>query len=326
MLHLDPNTEATLLLCGRFVQDGAVAPLDQRDYNRLASWLEAHEMRPGDLLDVPDLDTPDLPIPAARLTALLARGAGLALAVEGWESKGLWVLGRDDELYPPRLRRLGAHTPPLIYGAGRQDLLWQDLPALAIVGSRDVDEPALEIVRRIARACAYSGATVVSGGARGVDSEAMGAAVDAEGVAIGVLADSLARAAVSGRYRGALMQGSLVLLSPYDPAAGFNVGNAMGRNKHVYALGNAALVVWTAYGSGGTWAGAVEALKRRYTPVYVWLEGDVPEGNHRLLDEGAEPFPPEPWPHLAAWLPEISTPPETDGGGEFKPTQGTLWL
>lgn len=325
MHHLHPNTEATLLLCGRFAQNGAVAPLDLRDYNRLAAWLETHDRQPADLLDSSYLEAPDLPIPAERLSALLSRGAGLALAVEGWESKGLWVVGRDDETYPTRLKRLGSSAPALIYGAGRQDLLLQVTPGLAIVGSRDVDEAALEIARRAARACAYNGVTVVSGGARGVDSEAMGAAIDADGSAIGVLADSLSRAAVAGKYRGALMEGSLVLISPYDPATGFNVGNAMGRNKYIYGLANAGLVVWTAYKSGGTWAGATEALKRRYGPIYVWLQGDVPEGNHRLLDEGAKPFPPEPWPHLATWLPDVSSPSKSIDGGDLKPTQGTLW-
>ena len=47
-----------------------------------------------------------------------------------------------------------------------------------------------------------------------------------------VLADSLARAAVAGKYRSALRDGRLVLISPYDPDAGFNVGNAMNIHRH----------------------------------------------------------------------------------------------
>jgi predicted Rossmann fold nucleotide-binding protein DprA/Smf involved in DNA uptake len=322
MLTFDPNTEAILLLCGRFSQEGANPPLEIREYNRLAGWLEEGGLQPTDLLD--HLDDPGLPLPASRLLALLSRGGALALAAEIWESRGLWIVGRHEEGYPPRLRWLGAQAPPLLYGAGRRDLLFEDVPALAVVGSRDAGEAALEVTRRIARACAYSGVRVVSGGARGVDSEAIGAAVDADGVSVAVLADSLARSAVSGKYRAALMAGSLLLLSPYDPSAGFTVGNAMGRNKYVYALANAGLVVWTAHGSGGTWAGAVEAVKRGYPPVYVWLGDDVPEGNHYLLDEGAEPFPPEPWPNLAAWLPPIDqgVRPSSD---DSSPIQGSLF-
>jgi len=58
-----------------------------------------------------------------------------------------------------------------------------------------------------------------------------------------------------------LLDERLVLISPYDPAAGFNIGNAMQRNKLVYALADAALVVGAEPRKGGTWAGAVEQLK-----------------------------------------------------------------
>ena len=51
-----------------------------------------------------------------------------------------------------------------------------------------------------------------------------------EGTAAGVLADSLLRAATSAFYRKHLTAANLVFVSPLNPEAGFNVGNAMGRN------------------------------------------------------------------------------------------------
>jgi hypothetical protein len=81
------------------------------------------------------------------------------------------------------------------------------------------------------------------------------------------------------------------LISRYDPASGFHVGNAMARNKDIYALSDAALVVATAKGTGGTWAGAVESLKKSIAPVFVKLEDPVPDGNLALLTEGAEASP-----------------------------------
>ena len=51
----------------------------------------------------------------------------------------------------------------------------------------------------------------------------------------------------------AYLDGQLVLASPYDPSAGFNVGNAMQRNKFIYALADAALVVNSDLNRGGTW-------------------------------------------------------------------------
>jgi predicted Rossmann fold nucleotide-binding protein DprA/Smf involved in DNA uptake len=83
----------------------------------------------------------------------------------------------------------------------------------------------------------------VSGGARGIDQAAMRGALEAGGKVTGVLADSLEKTAMNRDHRSMLMEGQLVLVSPYDLSAGFNVGNAMQRNKLIYAFADAALVV-----------------------------------------------------------------------------------
>ena len=86
------------------------------------------------------------------------------------------------------------------------------------------------------------------------------------------------------------MDGRLALISPYDPAAGFNVGHAMGRNKLIYALADAALVVSSDHGKGGTWEGAVEQLERlKLVPVYVRASSQV--GLQALTDKGARLWP-----------------------------------
>ncbi|HYP42024.1 MAG TPA: DNA-processing protein DprA [Chloroflexia bacterium] len=303
---LNPDTQAVLLLCGRLGQlkNIGIKPLTEGEYNALAEWLRNHDMRPSDLLTdegLARLQDAGLALPAnfTRLKSLLERGGALALAVEGWTNKGLWVISRSDEKYPRRLRagRLG---PPILYGVGNKDLL--SLGGLAIVGSREVDEEALDFTRRVAQACASQRIPVVSGGARGVDIEAMMAAVERGGTAVGVLADSLLKSAVAGKYRSALVEESLVLISTYDPNAGFDVGSAMGRNKYVYGLADWALIVNSSVEKGGTWGGAVEALKSGKKPVFVRAQGNVPEGNRKLLEKGAIPFPAEPWDDLAEKL------------------------
>jgi predicted Rossmann fold nucleotide-binding protein DprA/Smf involved in DNA uptake len=88
------------------------------------------------------------------------------------------------------------------------------------------------------------------------------------------------------------MAGRLVLISPYDPAAGFNVGHAMQRNKLIYALADAALVMSSDYQKGGTWAGATEQLdKLRFVPIYVRAQGEVGKGLEALRQRGALPWP-----------------------------------
>ena len=84
-----------------------------------------------------------------------------------------------------------------------------------------------------------------------------------------------------------------VLISPYDPAAGFNVGHAMQRNKLIYALADAALVVSSDYGKGGTWTGAVEQLEKlSFVPVYVRSRGETGmQGLEALRQKGALSWP-----------------------------------
>ena len=88
------------------------------------------------------------------------------------------------------------------------------------------------------------------------------------------------------------MDGRLVLISPYDPRAGFSVGNAMRRNKLIYAIADAGLVVNAAYKKGGTWAGAVEQLdKLRFVTIYARADGEDSKGLEALLRKGAYKWP-----------------------------------
>jgi predicted Rossmann fold nucleotide-binding protein DprA/Smf involved in DNA uptake len=125
--------------------------------------------------------------------------------------------------------------------------------------------------------------TVVSGGARGVDSAAMSAGIVGSGTVVGVLADSLLKESGRKDYRDAIRDGRLCLMSEVHPEAKFDVGSAMARNRLAYACADAALVIECEVNKGGTWAGAMEAL-REGKPVYV-LKGARAE--RQLVDKGA---------------------------------------
>jgi predicted Rossmann fold nucleotide-binding protein DprA/Smf involved in DNA uptake len=291
---LSPDTQAVLLLCGSLGRrrEGSANPLTTSEYGRLAQWLHQQGLRPGDLLGGGALENAgDPPVDRERIASLLERGAALALEVERWTNRGLWVLSRGDEGYPRALRtRLGKLAPPLLYGAGDPALLGNG--GLAVVGSRDADAAAECFARLAGATAARQNVTIVSGAARGVDSFAMSAALDAGGRVAGILTEGLDRAATSGRYRDALRSGLLVLASPYDPGARFSVHAAMGRNKIVYGLSHWGLVVNSAVGKGGTWAGAIENLRAGWVPLFVRDEADAPDGNRALLREGAIPLRP----------------------------------
>jgi predicted Rossmann fold nucleotide-binding protein DprA/Smf involved in DNA uptake len=291
--QLSADTQAILLLCGHFGKKTDIKPLTVSEYARLAQWLQMQEMRPGDLLDTSSAvkikHIADKSITAGRLLALLMRGGALALAIETWSNKGLWVISRSDSAYPMRLKKqLGQAAPPIFYGVGQQNLLQKG--GLAVVGSRDVEKEVIEFTKLISKKAAQQRMPIISGGARGVDTEAMLTALIHGGTAVGVLADSLVRAAVASKYRDALREERLVLISPFDPSTSFNVGNAMARNKYVYALSDWAMVVNSAYQEGGTWAGAQENLKAKWVPLFVRQDKSMPVGNQELLNQGAIPL------------------------------------
>jgi predicted Rossmann fold nucleotide-binding protein DprA/Smf involved in DNA uptake len=291
---MSEDAKAILLLCGHFGGVSEFAPLDLREYNQVVLWLKSKNMRPAGLLslDHGSALARETGIPELRLNALLKRGVQLGFAVEKWNQGGIWVVCRSDQDYPARyMKHLKEKAPPVLFGAGDRALLKGG--GLAIVGSRNVDAEGEAFARDVAAWCAQDAMPVVSGGARGVDQIAMASALDAGGVVIGILADTLLRTSVSRECRHALSDGRLLLLSPYHPEAGFTVGNAMGRNKLVYAIADYGLVVSSDHKKGGTWAGAEEELKRKPgRPVFVRLTGSVPIGNRKLVELGARPFPP----------------------------------
>jgi predicted Rossmann fold nucleotide-binding protein DprA/Smf involved in DNA uptake len=317
--ELTNDAKVILMLCGHFREpesSGAEKPLSLGEYNRLAAWMHDHDLRPEALLTdnglrmlqeaPPDIDS-------SRIGRLLARGPTMAFTVEKWTRTGIWILCRSDARYPERLKRhLKKQAPPILYGIGDMGLL--DRGGLAIVGSRNVDGAGENFTRQAARGCAGQGIQVVSGGARGVDEIAMRSALEAGGKVVGALTDSLSKAAMTGKYRDSIRNKRLVLLSAYSPEARFNVGNAMGRNKQIYALADYALIISAEKGKGGTWAGATEELKRDYPrPVFVRDGENAPAGNRELLTLGARPFPSPPWGdglgRRLAGAPEIRRPP-----------------
>ncbi len=294
---LSPNTQAILLLTAPLIVGrGEASPglLTPGEYKRLARHLRETQRQPADLLS-PDaveiLRGCHTVIDETRLKRLLARGFLLSQAIERWQTRAIWVVSRADADYPRRLKaRLKEEAPAVIYGCGEVAIL--DSGGLAVVGSRNVDDALLEYTQSIGRLAAKARETLVSGGARGIDQAAMRGALEAGGKVTGVLADSLEKTAMNREHRNMVLDGQMVLISPYDPSAGFNVGNAMQRNKLIYALADAALVVNSDFNKGGTWAGAVEQLdKLRFVPVYIRTNGVIGKGLDALREKGALPWP-----------------------------------
>ncbi|MYA89595.1 MAG: DNA-processing protein DprA [Boseongicola sp. SB0662_bin_57] len=315
-MHPNSQAQAMMLLTVSLGKPGSASerPLSAREWSRFAAWLKERGLEPSDLVKG-DLKSTlsgwiDRTVPLSRLEHLLGRGGALGLALERWRRAGIWVVARSDPEYPDRLKsRLRPGSPPILFGCGNMALLGRG--GLAVVGSRNAGREDLEFAENLGSAAARQGFSIVSGGARGVDERAMLGSLGNGGTAIGVLADSLLRAGTSERFRKHLLAEDLVLVTPFNPEAGFNVGNAMARNRCIYCLAETAVVISSTPDKGGTWNGALEDLKAAWVPLWVKRTENESSGNPELVRRGGR------------WLPDDLASLEclmngsTDGGGDF---------
>jgi DNA processing protein len=94
------------------------------------------------------------------------------------------VVIQSDEEYPASLREI--YDPPIaLYVKGAMTV--KDKNAVAMVGSRQTTHYGIETARKLAYQLAYVGVTVVSGGARGIDTASHQGALAAKGRTVCVL-------------------------------------------------------------------------------------------------------------------------------------------
>src|SRR5712692_1437534 len=235
--YLTEDGMAVLLLCSMLgleekASPGFAAPLTLSEWNKLAAKLPKSAVKsPAGLFGqnatelAKALEIP--PDEGERVAKLLERAGRVTMELENLFSRGIWAVTRVDEQYPAKLRDSLKHqAPTVIFGAGEIQLLRR--AGLAVVGSRHIDEPSTAFAQEVGRKSAAARWPVVSGGAKGSDRLAMQGALEAGGTAFGVLADSLERTIAQPDVRQFLLEGQLVLLTPYSPTAGFSVGAAMG--------------------------------------------------------------------------------------------------
>ncbi len=294
------DTQAVLLLAATMGTRGdAYKPLSPSEYSHVAEVMHANSLRPADLFEYRSAEAfnelvrhfdPKAreKITSERLYRLMARGGMLSVSMERWTQVGIWVVSRADDRYPDRYKRvLKKSAPPVVFGIGPDELLRRG--GLAVVGTRKPDPSSEEYTRRVGAWAADHEVQVVSGAANGVDSIAMLSAVAAGGTALGIVAESLIQMSTKKIFREAIMDGRLTLISSFDPDAAFNVGNAMARNKWIYALADRALVVACSNTSNGTWNGAVEAIKAGAT-VFTRVGNPERRRNEELVSLGAIPI------------------------------------
>ncbi len=292
------------MMCSHLSEDTHSRPYEPAEWSKLAEKLLKAGIQPCDLTDLSDNDFLNLGIgneEAERIRRLLERGGSLAFELEKYKSMGISVVTRADAGYPKMLKsKLGKSCPPLFYYAGNLKLAART--AAGFVGSRSADKNDQKFTEHMVDAVNRCGYIVVSGGAKGIDTIAGEASLYNGSAYIAYLSDSMVRRIRNKGVINAVRNGNLLLLSAFNPDAGFSVGNAMGRNRYIYAQSAGTVVVRSEYQKGGTWSGAFQSLKYKISPVFCW-DNPSYKGNQELIKLGAVPITEE-WDGNVSSVPE----------------------
>jgi DNA processing protein len=203
------------------------------------------------------------------------------------EQAGVDLFTWEDPGYPQNLREV-YNPPPLLYVRGTIEK--RDEWAVAIVGTRRASVYGKEATRMLADGLARAGVTVVSGLARGIDTVAHRACLDAGGRTIAVLGcgvDVIYPAQNAHLAAEIMERGALV--SEYALGTRPDASNFPPRNRIISGLALGTIVVEAGLGSGALITAGFAAEQGREVfavPGNVFAKGS--RGANQLIQEGAK--------------------------------------
>lgn len=205
------------------------------------------------------------------------------------EQKGVTLIPFGDSRYSRRLQEIPA-PPVLLYVWG--EITPADHQAVAIVGTRRLTSYGRQMSRELAQGLAQSGITVVSGLARGIDTEAHHAALDAGGRTIAVLGsglDYIYPPENRDLVDRILSSGRGAIVSEYPLATKPQGKNFPARNRIISGLSIGTIVVEGAIKSGAmiTAKYAVEQ-DREVFAIPGFVNSPASAGPNWLIQQGAK--------------------------------------
>lgn len=200
---------------------------------------------------------------AQRILLLLSQTEQLQWYLEKGRRQGCVPVTRVSEGYPQRLRKcLGLDAPGVLWTKGDADLF--KLPAVALVGSRDLENENREFARLVGKQAALQGYVLVSGHARGADRAAQDSCLEHGGKVISVVSDELEKHPA---------QENILFVSEDGFDLVFSAHRALRRNRVIHSLGGKTFVAQCTFGKGGTWDGTRKNLCFSWSPVFCFRDG-----------------------------------------------------
>ena len=215
--------------------------------------------------------------------------AGNAFLAESYLSQGFEIIPIISPEYSKTLKAnlKASHSPAVLYIKGNKKLLEEK--SIAIVGSRDASQTALEFTDNIAKLASKEFKVVVSGFAKGVDKQALDSAIKHKGQSIIVLPQGIMTFGSGFKnYYKQIIDGDVLVLSTFFPKAPWKAELAMARNPIIYGLANEIYVAESSE-KGGTWSGVVDGLKKGRKIFVRQPEPGEINANSILIEKGAVP-------------------------------------
>ncbi|MGN1316263.1 MAG: DNA-processing protein DprA [Acutalibacteraceae bacterium] len=203
--------------------------------------------------------------------------------------KGYNIITPDNSLFPERLRTL-SDMPLVLYGIGDCSVL-SDVVSVGVVGTRNASPYGIQVAQKLSYTLASSGATIVSGGALGVDSEAHAGAMLAKGRTLAFLGCGLSFGYLkeNASLRRAITRYGAVV-SEYPPFAPAGRMTFPIRNRLISGVSLGVVVIEAGVKSGSliTANCALEQGKDVFA-----IPGDIVrssfDGTNHLIKNGAKP-------------------------------------
>ena len=183
------------------------------------------------------------------------------------------------------------YSPAVLYVKGNRQILAEK--SVAIVGSRNANDISLQFTDNIAKRASREYKVVVSGFAKGVDKQALDSAIAYRGQSIIVLPQGITTFSSGYKtYYRQIVDGDVLVLSTFHPKVPWRTDLAMARNTTIYGLADEIYVAESS-GSGGTWSGVKDGLRKKRIIYVRKPETGEKNANLQLINMGAIAVDPE---------------------------------